>query len=489
MKARLVVLSAFLAVDAFCQGYTDPAPPEVRPVDPTAAAPEPVSFDRLRFNRAPAPLSPDARTSDWPRFLGPDNDATSPETHLVDRFPPGGPPVVWEIDKGSGYTSPAAVAGRIVMFDRFADEEVIECFEAETGRRYWRFGYPVSYTDRYGFNDGPRASAVIDAGKVYTLGVTSVLSCLELSTGQLLWQRDLDAEFDVASYFFGHGSCPLVYGGKVIVNLGGEDDLCVAAFDQHTGSLVWGTRHPWHASYASPVVKPLQGKPTLLVFAGGESRPSTGGLLAIDPGTGRLLDAFPWRSEKYESVNSATPILAGENRVLISECYEKGAVCLELTADFRWKKRWQARGFNLHWMTPVAHAGHVYGFPGRNEPDAYLASFDLQTGEENWKEDLIWTTQLPGGRDYRLSYFRGSLLHADDTFFALGEMGTLSILNLDPSGVEEVSRAQLFLARATWSLPVLHRGLLYVSQHEPEAFGGKGPRLICYDLRDRDRDE
>ena len=385
--------------------------------------------------------------------------------------------------KGSGYTSPVIVDGRLVMFDRFEDEEVIECFEPETGKRFWRFGYPVTYTDRYSFKNGPRASAVIDSGKVYTLGVTSMLTCLDLVTGQKIWQRDLDAEFEVPSYFFGHGSCPLVYDGKVIVNLGGKGGLSVAAFDQNTGKLVWGTKHEWLSSYSSPVVKTLQGKPRLLVFAGGESRPPFGGLLCIDPKTGELHDAFPWRADKFESVNSSTPIAVGENRVFISECYEIGAVVLELTPELKWKEIWKAPGFNLHWMTPVTNGGELFGFSGRNEPDAYLSSFNIETGKENWRKDIQWTTKLNGTRDYRLRYFRGSLLHADRKFFALGETGTLAILELNKEGVKETSKAQLFLARSTWSLPVLHRGLLYVSQHETDLLGGKGPRLLCYDLR------
>jgi len=81
-----------------------------------------------------------------------------------------------------------------------------------------------------------------------------------------------------------------------------------------------------------------------------------------------------------------------------------------------------------------------------------------------------------------MKYLRGSLLHADGKTFALGELGSLGLLKLSPEGVEDLGRSQLFFARATWSLPVLHRGLLYVSQHEPD-MDNNPPRLICYDLR------
>lgn len=443
------------------------------------------NVERLTFHAAPRALAADAVTSDWHRFLGPNDDGTTPETHLIDSFPETGPPVVWEMKKGSGYTSPVISEGILVMFDRYDDEEVVEAFDPETGAPIWRFAYPVTYSDRYGFKNGPRASAVLDSGKVYTLGVTCVLSCLDLKTGEKLWQKDLAAEYEVPTYFFGYGSCPLVYEGKVIVNLGGKENLCVAALDQNSGEKIWVTQHEWRASYSSPVVKTLQGKPRLLVFAGGESRPATGGLLCIDPDTGELHDAFPWRADKYESVNSATPVVVSDNRVFITEAYQIGGVMLELTPELKWKEIWQAPGFNIHWNTPLKHQGALFGFLGRNEPDAYLGAFDIESGKELWKKDIMWSTKV-GERDYRMSYFRGSLLAADEKFFALGELGTLAILELNKEGFKETSRTQLFFARATWSLPVIHRGLLYISQHEDEfSFVEEGhpPRLICYDLR------
>ncbi|MEM9017221.1 MAG: PQQ-binding-like beta-propeller repeat protein [Verrucomicrobiota bacterium] len=462
----------------------DPSPPEVTEA-PSGDAPAAESFERLTFRSPPKPLDDSAVTSDWPRFLGPSDNAISPETHLLDSFPEEGLEIVWEIEKGSGYTSPVIADGRLVMFDRFGDEETIECLDPETGKRFWRQAYPVTYTDRYGFNNGPRASAVIHSGKVYTLGVTSVLSCLDLVHGTVLWQRNLKDEFEISSFFFGHGACPLVHEGLLIVPLGTnemEEGLSVVAFDIEAGRLAWATRHEWNASYASPIVATLQGEMRLLVFQGGESRPAFGGLLAIDPETGELLDEFAWRPDKYESVNSSTPIAVGDDQVFITSTYDQGGALLRLNEDLKWEQVWNAPEFGIHWMTPLHLDGHLYGYRGRNEPDAWLASFDAVTGKEKWRSEDEWSISLPTGRDYRMRYFRGSLLHADGKAYALGEMGTLGILALSPEKVETLDRTQLFLARATWSLPALSRGLLYVSQHEATV-DGEPPRLICYDLR------
>ncbi len=485
MVCRILLLIVTLVpVLAVAQEFTDPNPPEVKEPGSGEDSGEPEAFEALTYHAAPKPLAEGAVTADFPRFLGPTDDGKSPETHLLAKFPEGGPKIVWEMEKGTGYTSPVIVGDRLAFFDRIGDEETLQCLDPLTGKEYWRSSYPIEYRDRYGFSNGPRASAVIDSGKVYTVGVTAILSCHDLNTGTVLWRRDLMSEFGIPTYFFGYGTCPIVYDGKIIMNLGGKGELAVAAFDQHTGKLVWGTKHEWRASYASPVVKKLRGEDRLLVFAGGESDPATGGLLCIDPQTGELFDAFPWRAPKFESVNGSTPVVLGGNRVYISDAYEIGGVCLELTEDLKWKEVWKAPFLGSHWTTPQVIDGNIYAFRGRNEPDAWFVGYKAETGEELWKKETLWTQEIPGSdREYNLSYFRGCMLHADKRVYALGELGTLAIMDLSAEGYEELDRAQLFLARSTWSLPVLSKGLLYVSQHEPDFITKKPQRIICYDLR------
>lgn len=468
--------------------FADPAPPVAAPPPPAAPsdAAAPVPVPGLTYHGAPKPLPEGAATADWPRFLGPSDDAKTPETHLLERFPEGGLKRVWELEKGESYTSPAVAAGRMVVFDRKGDEEIVQCLEPETGKRFWSFAYPSDYRDRYGFNNGPRASAVIADGRVFTIGAQSVLTCLDLASGAKLWQRKLAEEFDLLPKFFGHGCAPVAHRGRIVVPLGTRDGLSVAAFDASGGGLVWGTKHAWQAGYASPVVATLQGKERLLVFAGDDSRPPAGGLMAIDPESGALLDAFPWRPDKYESVNGSTPVAVGGDRVFLSASYGKGGALLRFNADGKWEELWRAPEFGMHWMTPLLLDGHLYGFHGRNEPDALFKSVAVDTGKENWVADPVFPVPGPGGRDYRMKYFRGSLLLADCRVWALGEFGSLGLLKLTPDGFEEIDRTQLFLARETWSLPVVHRGLLYVAQHA-EDLEGRPPRLICYDLRKETR--
>ncbi|HAV61410.1 MAG TPA: hypothetical protein DCY13_03490, partial [Verrucomicrobiales bacterium] len=97
-----------------------------------------------------------ARAADWPRFLGPHGDGTSPETGLVDSIPDGGLPVLWKKEIGTGYSAPSIRAGQLVLFHRLGNEEIIEAMSASQGASGWRHAYPTAYVDPYGYNNGPR---------------------------------------------------------------------------------------------------------------------------------------------------------------------------------------------------------------------------------------------------------------------------------------------------------------------------------------------
>ncbi|MDG2125755.1 MAG: PQQ-binding-like beta-propeller repeat protein, partial [Verrucomicrobiales bacterium] len=201
----------------------------------------------LTFHQKPKPLPAGATTEDWPRFLGPDDDATSGETKLLHTWPETGPALLWELAKGDDYTSPSILGDHLVHFTRSGGHEVITCLHPETGQLHWTQKYPVDYRDRYGFNPGPRASPVIDAGtgRVYTFGVTAQLQCFDLKTGNRIWKKDLLADYDIPTYFFGSGPCPVIHGDLIIQNVGGRhptdatQNPCVVAFDKNTGEQRW----------------------------------------------------------------------------------------------------------------------------------------------------------------------------------------------------------------------------------------------------------
>lgn len=469
-------------------------------------------FDRLTFHAAPKPLSKDAQTSDWPRVLGPTDDAISPETHLLKAWDQGEPKAVWEVQMGEGYNSPAISGDYCVIFHALEDKETVECLQRETGKRFWVHDYPVSYRDRLGFSNGPRGSPVIADGIVVTYGVTSELRALDLKTGQLLWKHDLRAEFNVPQDFFGAGGTALILDGRVIMNVGGkksamdgsesmqerkarlaEAGVSVAAFDLKTGKVLWTVEDAWGASYASPIPAKLHGQTKVLLYAGGEGDPATGGIMCIDPKDGKLHSKFPWRDDEYIQAIGTSPVVIPEkNRAFVTTAYPKGrpigGVMVEYDAEFQPKEVWRSKKLGVHWMNPVYTDGHLYAIDGETEPKSRLVCVNADTGEEIWTQRIEWedyefSKQTGRANPMRFSILRASLLKADGAFLCLGETGSLHWLDLSPAGAKVIAKAQPFYALNTWSLPALSHGLLYLRQQQQDLMQKAGERVICLDLR------
>ena len=221
----------------------------------------------------------------------------------------------------------------------------------------------------------------------------------------------------------------------------------------------------------------LHGKDVALVIAAGESKPTHGGLLLLDPKTGKLHCRFPWRADIYESVLASTPLALPNNKIFISDCYQKGGVLLQIDEKFQPKTIWTERYFGMHMMTPQLIDGHLYGFAGRNIPDTQFKGINLKTGKITWEDDMRWreNNRVTG-------LFRGSFLQCGKRSFALGEDGSFAELSLTPEKPEILQRTRFFYARETWTPPVIYRGLLYIVQNTP-GFDESSRRLICYDMR------
>lgn len=437
-------------------------------------------FAGLTFHQKPRPLSEEATFSDWPRFFGPNDNCTTNEGPLLKKFEDGFK-MVFEVERGPSYSSPILVDQKLLHFHAVDEKETLDCLHPETGQKYWSFSYPFEYKDRYGFSAGPRTSPVVSDGKIYLIGVTAQLHCLELESGKLLWKRDLMKEFQIPKYFFGYGPNPVIHKDRIIVNVGGREQetsgTCVAALNLKTGKTLWKYEDTWGASYASPVMAKLHGKDVALVLAAGESRPAHGGLIVLNPISGKLYSRFPWRADIYESVLASSPLSVRHNQVFISDCYQKGGVLLRFDEQLQPHIVWTERWFGMHMMIPHQIGSHLYGFAGRNIPDTEFKCIDLKSGVIQWKNEMRWQEN---GRVTGL--FRGSILGTKNRTFCLGEDGSFAELLLTPKKAEILQRKRLFTARETWTPPVIHRGLLYIMENS-KGFDDTKPRLICYDLR------
>ena len=143
---------------------------------------------------------------DWPNFLGKSHDNKSSETGSLKAWPQSGPPIVWQKKLGIGYGGPSISKGRLFIFDRHTNTARLTCMKSETGEELWRFEYPTDYEDMYGYNNGPRATPVVEEDRVYLLGAEGMLRCVKFGDTKELWKVDTTKKYNVKQNFFGVGS-------------------------------------------------------------------------------------------------------------------------------------------------------------------------------------------------------------------------------------------------------------------------------------------
>jgi outer membrane protein assembly factor BamB len=407
-------------------------------------------------------------------FLGPLGNGVSGEKGIIAPWPREGPRIAWKKRVGVGYGMPVVSRGRLFQFDRQGDEACLRCLRTETGELLWTFKYPTQYEDYYGYNNGPRCCPIVDDDRVYIYGAEGMLHCLRAYDGELVWKVDTKTEFGVVQNFFGIASVPVIEGDLLIVQVGGSppgasqelsvsmkgNGTGVVAFDKLTGRVRYRMTDEL-ASYASPVLATVNGRRWCFVLA-------RGGLIGLEPATGKVDFRFPWRARALESVNAANPVVVGD-QVFISETYGPGSALLRVRPggyDVLWtdaEKR-PDKSMQCHWSTPIYHDGYLYGCSGRHAENAELRCIEWATGKVKWrKPDLT----------------RTSLLMVDGHFICLGEDGRLLLLKVNPDQYEEVSRLELdgksqpVLRYPCWAAPILSHGLLYVRDRHT---------LVCFEL-------
>jgi outer membrane protein assembly factor BamB len=264
-------------------------------------------------------LAPTLRAADWPQLYGPARDGHSAETKLNWNWPKDGPKVLWALDVGSGWAGPVVAGGRLVLFHRVGDEEVVWCLDPATGKEKWKRAYPTKYRDDFGFDDGPRATPTIAGDRVFTLGPAGDFSATDLATGNKLWHRNLLADYKADKGFFGSACSPLVMGERVLVNVGGKG-AGVVAFNAADGKELWKSTDDG-ASYSSPTAATLDGKPAAVFL-------TRRGLRVLDPASGKSLYDMEWKPRDVNSVQAATPLVAGDE-IFLTVSYATGGVLVK----------------------------------------------------------------------------------------------------------------------------------------------------------------
>jgi outer membrane protein assembly factor BamB len=393
-------------------------------------------------------LGAQTTVADWPQHLGPERNGIYRGPALADNWGAGGPKVVWTKPVGQGFSGPVVADGRLILFHRVGNREVVQSLDARTGAEQWSYGYPTSYRDDFGFDEGPRAVPVVANGVVYTFGAEGQLHAVSLTTGTRLWSEDTAGRFKVGKGFFGAAGSPLVEDGKVIANVGGKG-AGIVAFDAKTGKVVW-TATDDEASYSSGVAATIAGRRCAIFL-------TRAGLVGLDPATGAVQFQRPWRARQNASVNAATPLVAGD-LIFISAEYGPGATALRLEGTTLTELWASNDALSNHYATSVMRDGYLFGFHGRQEFGPSLRAVELRTGRVRWSQDR---------------FMAGSVILAGDRLVVLRENGELILAPASPDAFKPLARAQV-LPETVRAFPALANGFLYARNEKT---------LVCLDLR------
>lgn len=381
--------------------------------------------------------------ADWPQWRGPARDAVSHETGLLTRWPASGPPILWKVRGGEGFSSLAISEGRVyTLVDRENIEWVI-CLDADSGKELWKVQSAASYKEGQGGN-GPRSTPTVDGRLVYTLGATGSLLCLEKNSGKVLWKQNILRDFNAPNLQWGVSTSPLVEGNLLLVNVGGPG-ASIVAFDKLTGKVVWKNLDDI-AGYASPIAITVDGLREI-VFFGGRA------VFGVSPEDGKL----HWRHEWLTSsdMNIATPIYS-KPHLFISSGRGTGSGVFRLSRDgnsVRSQVQRTSRTMQNHFNSCVLVGDYLYGFD-----NAILKCMRLDTGE------VMWADRSVG---------KGSLVAAQGHLFIVGEQGEVGVAEATPQAYREHGRVQV-LEYKSWTPPALAGGKLYLRDQQS---------IACLDLR------
>ena len=303
---------------------------------------------------------------DWPQMLGPQRNGVYSDADVAwpSRF-------AWQKEVGSGFAGPVIAGGKVILFHRRDNREIVEAFEASTGKPVWTFNYPTAYRDDFGFDNGPRSAPTVSGGRVFTFGAEGVLHALDLDTGAMIWRVDVHRQYGSPKGWFGAGCSPLVHDGRLYLNIGSKK-AGVGAFDIETGKLIWkATNH--EMSYSSPVAASFG-----IVFFTRE------GIVVCDQDSGKVLFEKRWRARANASANAASPLVDG-NLLFVTSNYAVGAIVLDFSTSPP-KELWSGDdAISAHYATPVIKDGVLYGLHGPTQTGQQLRAVELRTGNVLWK--------------------------------------------------------------------------------------------------------
>ena len=399
---------------------------------------------------------------DWPQWRGLRRDGTWNESGIVERFPTSGLKISWRLPVGPGFSSPIIAAGRVYLTDaeliRPKPNERIYCLDAADGKLLWKHSYQVEY-EEWAFDPktpgGPRATPILRDSKLYTLGVTGELLCLDALRGNVLWHKALKKEYQATNSTF--TASPLIERDLLFIIVGADPGPCVAAFDRTSGKEIWRALDD-PSVYSSPIIVSAAGKKQLIVV-------TLHSVSSLDPYTGKVY----WRERvrSTRDVSVPTPVYSNgflwvNGMMLKLRMDQPGTVVL-------WPQD-QAPASKMLSNTATAQflGDHLFvgNFSGQ------LICVQPETGKILWETDKA--TPSRNGASIHLTPNGNSV-------FLFNDQGELIRARLSPEGYGEISRAPLLngtyfygAKEYTWAPPSFSGGRVYARNDK---------ELVCAELK------
>jgi outer membrane protein assembly factor BamB len=401
-----------------------------------------------------------AAAGDWPQWRGPNRDGVSTETGLLQRWPEGGPKLLWnskQVNRGKGvgrgYSSVSVAGGRVFTMGDRQGKDYVFALSADTGKQLW--ATPVGP----GGGDGPRSTPTVDGDRVYALTRGGRLVCLSADRGTLRWQRDYERDFGGRMMSgWGYSESVLVDGDKVVGTPGG-DRATLVALNKYDGKLIWKSAVPdgGGSGYASVVTADVGGIRQYITLL-------RSGIVGVAADDGRFL----WRYERIANgtANIPTPIVDG-NLVFCSTGYDTGSALLRLRrvdGGIDVQEVYFLRGGKLqnHHGGLVRVGEYIYGGHGHNDGRPFC--LNMKTGKFAWGP-----VRGPGSGS-------AAVVYADGSLYFRYEDGVMALIEATPKGYHLQGAFHLpgYTGTPSWQHPVVAHGRLYLRGNDV---------LLCYDVR------
>lgn len=372
---------------------------------------------------------------DYPQWRGRDRDGSA----AAFTAPAAWPETLsrkWKVEVGAGYATPIVVGNRVYAFTRQAGDEVLLALEAGSGRTIWRTAYPAPFkmnpaTKAHG--EGPKSTPLFHGGRLFTLGISGIVSAFDASTGKLLWQKPAGP----VEPLYHTAQSPLASGDLVILHVGGHNDGALTAFEAATGKERWAWKGDGPA-YGSPILATIGGTRQLITVTQQQ-------VVGVDPGTGQLLWQRPFKA--FADGNAFTPIIY--DGTVITSARDAGINAfrpVKGAGGWSTESLWQVKDVEMMFSNAVVVRDRLYGLSWKNSGQMF--ALDPRTGQVTWTGAAREATN-------------SAIVKSGDLLFFLNDDAELVVARATAAGLDPLKRYTV-AESATWAQPTLSGGRIFV---------------------------